>query len=123
MQTTQITTHEIACNFLERSTAMPDVSMLPKHQQQRVIADIMKDNIAEAINKADNFIPDLADYNQEKWFLFFNHRGFAFSHSNFVLWNSCTGVGSRHCFRDRKTADFFGTQFNDLHLQTITLMP
>jgi len=123
MKPTEITTHEIACQVLERDpTALPDVSMLPENQKE-VITTIKKlIDIAEAINKLDNdFKPDWTDFDQYKWRPWFDgSRGFAFVYSRYADWYTRTSVGSRLCFRTETLSDFFGKQFEDLHKKTLT---
>jgi hypothetical protein len=69
--------------------------------------------IAEALN--EGWKPDFSDLNQKKWFPW--HRvqngSLVFSYSHLAASGATTYIGSRLCCRDKKTSDYFGTQFID----------
>ena len=90
---------------------------IPEKHAKAMVAMYKLITIAEAWNKADNFIPDYDNTNQYKWFPWFQKRGTA----GFV----CTGTtltaayapayfGSRLCFSTSERAEQFGKQFSDL---------
>jgi hypothetical protein len=74
--------------------------------------------IAEAWNKADNFVPDFSDTNQYKyypWFVYHGaHAGFACVNAHNTDSRAGTYIGSRLCFKTRERANQFGNQFIDL---------
>ena len=81
--------------------------------------------IAEAWNKADNFVPDFSDASQSKYFPWFVYdkgaAGFVSAHTSATP--SCTSAyfGSRLCFKTRNRAIQFGKQFVDLYNQVFLL--
>lgn len=109
MKYTDITSHEIACQVLGKAF------------NASATADQQLVDIAKAINKVDNeFKVDYKNTNQEKWFPVFDaSRGFAFSASICDRWFSYSDVGSRLCerFSCEEIADFYGKQFNELHIK------
>jgi len=67
--------------------------------------------------------PDWNDGNQKKWYPWFRWSagsGFDFAHSYFDFGNSDSIVGSRLCFPDKETSDYFGKQFIDIHRTHLT---
>lgn len=74
--------------------------------------------IAEAWNKADDFVPDYANCRQEKWFPWFEYdrdrAGFVSAPANNVPSYAGAVVGSRLCFKTENRARQFGEQFIDL---------
>lgn len=74
--------------------------------------------IAEAWNKADDFVPDWENCKQRKWFPWFYYdtktAGFACSHTHFAPSFTAAHFGSRLCFKSPSRAEQFGKQFIDL---------
>ena len=74
--------------------------------------------IAEAWNKADDFIPDFSNRNQYKFFPWFMYNDKACGDRLFVFDYSpsfvSSGLGSRLCFSTSERAEQFGKQFIDL---------
>ena len=74
--------------------------------------------IAEAWNKADDFVPDYANCRQEKWFPWFEYdrdrAGFVFAFAYLVPSFASATIGSRLCFKTENRARQFGEQFIDL---------
>ena len=75
--------------------------------------------IAEAWNKADNFVPDYDNTNQYKWFPWFQKQGaagygFAYAGTAYTASTAAAGFGSRLCFSTSERAEQFGKQFIDL---------
>ena len=74
--------------------------------------------IAEAWNKADNFIPDFSNRNQYKYFPWFmyndNAAGFVYAHTYSAASCASAHIGSRLCFSTSDRAEQFGKQFIDL---------
>lgn len=81
--------------------------------------------IAEAWNKADNFVPDFSDATQSKYFPWFVYdkgaAGFVFAGTNYTPSDTYAYFGSRLCFKTRNRAIQFGKQFVDLYNQVFLL--
>ena len=75
--------------------------------------------IAEAWNKADGFVPDFSDWEQDKWFPWFKYdkdaEGFVCSATYSAPTVADANVGSRLCFKTSERAAQFGKQFIDLY--------
>jgi len=80
--------------------------------------------IAEAWNKADNFVPDFSDASQTKYFPWFVYdkgaAGFVSAYPHAAT-NTSASVGSRLCFKTRNRAIQFGKQFVGLYNQVFLL--
>ena len=74
--------------------------------------------IAEAWNKADEFVPDFSNGNQDKWFPWFYYNkdaaGFVYADANNAQSYTRADIGSRLCFKSANRARQFGKQFIDL---------
>lgn len=81
--------------------------------------------IAEAWNKADNFVPDFSDATQSKYFPWFVYdkgaAGFVCASANAAPSITAAYFGSRLCFKTRNRAIQFGKQFVDLYNQVFLL--
>ena len=81
--------------------------------------------IAEAWNKADDFVPDFSNQNQYKyfpWFVYDNGAaGFVFAYSYHPAANASANVGSRLCFKTANRARQFGEMFADLYNEVFLL--
>ena len=81
--------------------------------------------IAEAWNKADNFVPDFSDATQSKYFPWFVYdkgaAGFVSANTTSTPSYTCASIGSRLCFKTRNRAIQFGKQFVDLYNQVFLL--
>lgn len=81
--------------------------------------------IAQAWNKADDFVPDFSNSMQDKWFPWFVYdkgaAGFVSAHTNNAPSNTSACVGSRLCFKTRNRAIQFGKQFVDLYNEVFLL--
>lgn len=90
----------------------------PKHIEALVALNELF-TIAEAWNKADGFVPDFSDCNQNKWFPWFTYdkdaAGFVFASSNTVPIRASAYLGSRLCFKTSERAKQFGKQFTHLY--------
>ena len=77
--------------------------------------------IAEAWNKADNFVPDFSNANQYKyypWFVYNNDTaGFVYAATYSTAANANANFGSRLCFKTANRARQFGNKFADLYNQ------
>lgn len=75
--------------------------------------------IAEAWNKADGFVPDFSDWEQDKWFPWFVYdkdaAGFVFAIASNAPSDAYANFGSRLCFKSSARAAQFGKQFADLY--------
>lgn len=74
--------------------------------------------IAQAWNKADDFVPDYSDRRQAKWFPWFvynnDRAGFVFAYTYYTPSSTSATFGSRLCFKTANRARQFGNQFIDL---------
>jgi hypothetical protein len=74
--------------------------------------------IAEAWNKADGFVPDFSDWEQDKWFPWFDYdkdaAGFVCAGTTNAPSDADAFFGSRLCFKSSARAAQFGKQFADL---------
>lgn len=74
--------------------------------------------IAEAWNKADDFVPDFSNSRQDKWFPWFvydeDRAGFVCAGTYAAPSDTYAGIGSRLCFKTANRARQFGNQFIDL---------
>ena len=81
--------------------------------------------IAQAWNKADDFVPDFSNSMQDKWFPWFVYdkgvAGFVFAFTNDTPSNTYAYIGSRLCFKTRNRAIQFGKQFVDLYNEVFLL--
>ena len=81
--------------------------------------------IAEAWNKADNFVPDFSDASQPKYFPWFVYdkgaAGFVCAGTNNAATSTSASFGSRLCFKTRNRAIQFGKQFVGLYNQVFLL--
>lgn len=81
--------------------------------------------IAEAWNKADNFVPDFSDASQSKYFPWFVYdkgtAGFVFANTLDTPSYTSANIGSRLCFKTRNRAIQFGKQFVGLYNQVFLL--
>ena len=89
----------------------------PKHVKAMIAMNKLF-TIAQAWNKADGFVPDFSNRNQNKWFPWFRYSddaaGFVFAYAYAAASAAGAGVGSRLCFKTDKRARQFGEQFTDL---------
>ena len=90
----------------------------PKHIEALVALNRLF-TIAEAWNKADGFVPDFSDWNQNKWFPWFKYdkdaAGFVCTTANYTPAYASAYLGSRLCFKTSERAAQFGNQFADLY--------
>lgn len=74
--------------------------------------------IAEAWNKADNFVPDYSNRRQDKWFPWFvydkDDAGFVSANAHHAPSHTGAHFGSRLCFKTANRARQFGKQFIEL---------
>lgn len=74
--------------------------------------------IAQAWNKADDFVPDFSNRNQDKWFPRFVYKperaGFVYAYTINAMSGANANFGSRLCFKTANRARQFGKQFIDL---------
>lgn len=88
-----------------------------KNHQKALIALEKLIVIAEAWNKADNFVPDYDNTNQYKWFPWFQKRGtawFVYASTSYAASLAGAYFGSWLCFSTSERAEQFGKQFIDL---------
>lgn len=90
----------------------------PKHIEALVALNRLF-AIAEAWNKADGFVPDFSDTEQDKWFPWFEYdddvAGFVYAYALNSPASARATVGSRLCFKTNERAEQFGKQFAELY--------
>ena len=96
----------------------------PKHIKALIALNELF-TIAQAWNKADDFVPDFSNLMQDKWFPWFVYdkgtEGFVFASTDFTPSDTNANVGSRLCFKTRNRAIQFGKQFVGLYNQVFLL--
>ena len=107
----------------EYAIQLYDASMLvneinPSHIEALIVLNELF-TIAEAWNKADGFVPDFSDWNQNKWYPWFKYdkdaAGFVCTTANYTHAYASAYLGSRLCFKTSERAAQFGNQFADLY--------
>ena len=107
----------------EYASQLDDASMLvneinPSHIEALIVLNELF-TIAEAWNKADGFVPDFSDWNQNKWYPWFKYdkdaAGFVCTTANYTPAYASAYLGSRLCFKTSERAAQFGNQFADLY--------
>lgn len=96
----------------------------PKHIKALIALNELF-TIAQAWNKADDFVPDFSNSMQDKWFPWFVYdkgaAGFVFAGTNYTPSSTDASIGSRLCFKTRNRAIQFGKQFVGLYNQVFLL--
>ena len=114
---TTIPSYESAKNKLG-SVAVKVIPEVREHHAKALNALNKLFTIAEAWNKADNFIPDFSNRNQYKYFPWFVYNdkaaGFVYSSTYGTASSANARLGSRLCFKTAERAEQFGKQFIDL---------
>lgn len=112
----KVDSFEAALEFLGRENNACMCGIPDKHAKA-MVAMYKLITIAEAWNKADNFVPDYDNTNQYKWFPWFQKRGtagFVYAYANTAASHATANLGSRLCFSTSERAEQFGKQFIDL---------
>lgn len=112
----KVDSFEAALEFLGRENNACMCGIPDKHAKA-MVAMYKLITIAEAWNKADNFVPDYDNTNQYKWFPWFQKRGtagFVFAYTDCTASVASAYFGSRLCFSTSERAEQFGKQFIDL---------
>lgn len=107
--------YEKALDYLGRENNACMCGIADKHGKA-MIAIHKLITIAEAWNKADGFIPDYDNRNQDKWFPWFRKEsaGFVYVFTIHTATHTNAYIGSRLCFKTSKRARQFGEQFIEL---------
>lgn len=96
----------------------------PKHIKALIALNELF-TIAQAWNKADDFVPDFSNSMQDKWFPWFVYdkgaAGFVSAYTSNTPSPTNASVGSRLCFKTRNRAIQFGKQFVGLYNQVFLL--
>ena len=96
----------------------------PKHIKALIALNELF-TIAQAWNKADDFVPDFSNSMQDKWFPWFVYdkgaAGFVFASTTYAPSYTSAHFGSRLCFKTRNRAIQFGKQFVGLYNQVFLL--
>lgn len=82
--------------------------------------------IAEAWNKADDFVPDFSNENQYKYYPWFDYdkdaAGFVFANTDNTATYTDAYFGSRLCSKTANRAQQFGKMFIDLYNEVFLLL-
>lgn len=101
----------------KESFCFRDVEINYKHLAS-LIAINQLFNIAEAWNKLDEFVPNLSNSSQKKWFPWFkyskNTERFVYAGVSCSPVSITSDFGVHVCFKSRERAQQFGMQFVDL---------
>lgn len=96
----------------------------PKHIKALIALNELF-TIAQAWNKAYDFVPDFSNSMQDKWFPWFVYdkgtAGFVCAYANDTPSDAYAHFGSRLCFKTRNRAIQFGKQFVGLYNQVFLL--
>lgn len=96
----------------------------PKHIKALIALNELF-TIAQAWNKADDFVPDFSNSMQDKWFPWFVYdkgvAGFVSAYTTYSPSATSAYFGSRLCFKTRNRAIQFGKQFVGLYNQVFLL--
>src|SRR5574344_468722 len=111
---TTIPNYEAALEYLGRENNAYICGIPDKHAKA-MVAMYKLITIAEAWNKADNFIPDFSNRNQYKYFPWFVYNdkaaGFVYANTTYTASDASADFGSRLCFKTEERAEQFGKQF------------
>ncbi|MEG1580890.1 MAG: hypothetical protein RR386_06480 [Bacteroidaceae bacterium] len=113
----KINSYEDSLEYLGRESGECVHRMVDKHTKA-ITAMYKLIVIAEAWNKADEFVPDFDNTNQYKWFPRFKKQGaagFVFANTINTATYAYAYIGSRLCFKNRKLAEYAITQFKSLY--------
>ena len=113
---TSIKSYKEALKYLKRYDET--FNLVTCHNAKALIAIEKLMVIAEAWNKADNFVPDFSNRNQYKYFPWFVYNdkaaGFVCADAAYTASGATAYFGSRLCFSTSERAEQFGKQFIDL---------
>lgn len=120
---TDIKSYADACAVMKYNPAhLPIVTNLPKSERRATVDAYKLRVVIAAINKLSNWKPDYSDFNQGKYYPWFevktnkkNPSGFAFSGTDTHCDYSLTVVGPRLSVGTRDEALYVGTKFADLY--------
>ena len=98
---------------------VPDFSNLPTDMRKHFEAQYKMIVIAEALN--EGWIPDWDNYNEYKYYPWFemSPSSFAFGGSFYDRACADAGSGSRLCLKNKELSEYCGKQFIDLWKQFI----
>ena len=96
-----------------------------EHNALGLSDDILADIEAKCIAKAlqGTWKADFENVKMEKWYPWFRYSagsGFVFAHSYCDFGHADASVGSRFCFPDEETSNYFGSQFIEIHRRRLT---
>lgn len=114
-----ISKRTLSGNCLKLEDVAAFVQDINPHHLKALVALNKLFTIAEAWNKADGFVPDFSDWEQDKWFPWFKYdkdaAGFVFAGTAYAPTHANAYIGSRLCFKSSARAAQFGKQFADLY--------
>lgn len=114
-----ISKRTLSGNCLKLEDVAAFVQDINPHHLKALVALNKLFTIAEAWNKADGFVPDFSDWEQDKWFPWFKYdkdaAGFVYAYTANAPASAHATFGSRLCFKSSARAAQFGKQFADLY--------
>lgn len=112
-------------NSLQLEDVASFIQELNPHHLKALVALNKLFTIAEALNKADGFVPNFADRSQWKYFPWFRYddetAGFVYASTRNAASYAYASVGSRLCFKSESRAMEFGKKFADLYNEVFLL--
>jgi hypothetical protein len=125
MITDQVKSFEDACQVLgvQPSEVLPFAE--PKNQDQVAVNAFAKiTTIAKALN--EGWTPDWDNWDQNKYYPWFDFRseavaGSGFSFDDYGYGGSDSGVGARLVFKTRELAEYAGKQFTDTYKEFMVI--
>jgi hypothetical protein len=111
----KIKTFEDACKALklDPKKALSNIPKIPGKHQKGLIAAAKLYIIADALN--GGWEPDWSNYNEYKYYPWFNMRPSGFGLFRVFCSHSHSGVGSRLCFKSEEIAEYAAKTFLDLY--------
>jgi hypothetical protein len=107
--TDRIKSFEDACGVLDMDTTLPDVSAIPKEDQETITNYYKAIIITRGLN--EGWQPDWENSSEYKYYPWFKFKsGFGVSGTACDYTGTYTGVGSRLCFKTRELAEYAGKQ-------------
>lgn len=122
MTKTQIRTYEEACQVQGiEPLKLSHFSFLPEKDRESALAHNQLTVICRVLR--GDWVPDWSDYNQRKWYPWFekSDSGFGFSITGYDLWYTTTNVGSRLCFPSEEMARYAGKTFESIYNKLMSI--
>lgn len=125
--TDKIKSFEDACKHLGLNpNDLPVVDMLPEKDRKSIIAYYKLTIITRALN--EGWEPDFSNWNEYKYYNWFyveenkDQRSSGFRSYAADCTITCTGIGSRLCFKNRELAKYATEQFKELYREYLLIL-